>query len=1164
MGGGLLAAANAGPPASLAQNSFTVVSGGDLSIAKTIAPASVFINGQSPTFTLTPSLSGDALPAGATIIITDQFPGGVGEFTLTSVTASGYTCSSVAAANAARQLDCTITGPLATLAPITLRGRVTAAGAGGLRNNVAIAPDGINYIDTAPGNDNAFVDFTVNNGADPRPTGSFAATAPVSTAQPLTIGYANDGPQSTTGGQVRVAIPLGFTMGALPAGCAASGTGTVNGVSGNLVICTRGTVTGGGAQSFVLPLTTPPAAQSGNFGVEVVTGPGGALPGGVTDANTSNNRTLVPYVIVPPYADLSIAKYKTAGPIAADSNLDSDIFVTNNGLSPAVYSGATGATPLRIVETMPNAEEYVGVNAFVDPGWTCSSGAADSGGAGWRRVVCLRTNGGSLAVGASLNVRLITHVNAAIAGPVTLTNTACTGGQALTLLGLPPSAGPQPPDGNEAGGVDCASASVIGTPVVSGQARALIVKESPRDGTNWFDAVASAPTVAATDNAMYWRMTVTTPTGGIQRSIPTLLLTDSLPAILNVATPGSGIAGYVTPAPSVSAVVSGGGAGSCDAITAGASALRCTFTNVAPGSLIQVVVRVDRNFEAGSFTNTAFLTSPDAILTGTGGAPLSDAAALIVAGRADPAVTSKIVNPPTSARIGQVVNYTIVARNLGPNLISGPLTVTDTLPIDRFLLVSASAIGSGSSPAMACSIVPATGAVSCATGAGTTVTRYDFYTVTIQARLIKPAVLPVPTPNDFDNVATVALDPALNCEFRSTGTLSTACNDAASRSNNSDHALLAIGNPQVDLQQSVARVVPSGQASFAFGDPLRYRFREQNNGPSRAENVVMIDRLTVPAGYALRLDGVAPGSINATPASSGLSLKPSPTVSCAQAADNADVVCTLGGATVGFLDPATEVNFDLLFTFTGPPAVVTVGNAPHICADESAGYELIGGCSYDPAVAGNNLASINDSIFPKTDLSVSKARITASPVNINQPVQYALTLQNNGPSDTAQMRVADLLPANFEWVAGGSYTPTAVAGAFAGLSVAAPSCSATPAAITVAGQQQTISCVLTGAFPGDSAPSNNVVLTLWARPKAGYYTGPYAADVTNTATVTPGLDGGGAPIAIDTNPRPTTAARPSRRCRPLRSAARFSKTATAAAAMVACHKPPPPSRASPA
>ncbi len=1116
LGGGLLAATNPGPPASLAQNSYTVVSGGDLSIVKAVAPSTVFINGQSPSFTLTPAISGDTLPAGASITITDQFPGGPGEFTLTGVTAPGYSCNSVAAANVARQLVCAVTGPLSTLAPVTLQGRLTAAGAGGLTNNASIAADGINYIDTAPANDTAFVNFTINNGADPRPTGSFAASSPVSAAQPLTIGYANDGPQSTRGGQVRVAIPTGFTIGALPAACVNSGAGTVNGVTGTVVTCTSGTVTGGGAQSFVLPLTSPPTAQSGNFGIEIVTGAGGSLPGGVTDADTTNNRTLVPYVIVPPYADLAVAKYKTGGPLAANSDLDNDIFVTNNGLSPAVYSDATGATPLRIVETMRNEEEYVGVNVFVSPGWSCSGGAADSGGAGLRRVVCLRTLGGTLAVGASVNVRLITHVNAAITGPITLTNTACSGAQALTLLGLPPSAGPQPPDGNEAGGVDCASANVIGTPVVSGQAQVLIVKESSRDGSTWFDAVAAAPTVAATDNSMYWRMTVTTPAGGIQRTIPTLVMTDTLPGILNVASPGAAIPGYVTPAANVTVLPSG--AGSCDAMAAGVSDLRCTFTNVAPGSQVQVVVRVDRNFEAGSFTNTAFLSSPDAILTGTAGAPLSDAAALNVAGRADPAVTSKIVNPPVSARIGQVVNYTIVARNLGPNRINGSLTVIDTLPTDRFLLLSASAIGSGSSPAMACSVVPATGVVTCATGAGSSVTRYDFYTVSIQARLIKPATLPVSSPNNFDNVATVALDTAQNCEFRSTGTLSTVCNDAAAVSNNTEHVVLDIQDPRVDLQQSVARVVPSGQPSFAFGDPLRYRFREQNNGPSRAENVVMIDRVTVPPGYTLHLDGVAPGSINATPAGSGLTLKPSPTVSCTQAADNADVVCTLGAGAANFLDPSTEVNFDLLFTFSGPAAVVTVGNAPHICADESAGYELIGGCSYDPAVAGNNLASINDSIFPKTDLSISKARITASPVNINQPVQYALTLQNHGPSDTAQMRVTDMLPANFEWVTGGTFSPTALVGSFAGLTVATPACSAAPATITAAGQQQTISCVLSGAFPGNDAAGNTVVLTLWARPKAGFYTSPYGTNVTNTATVSPGLDGGGAPVSLDLNP----------------------------------------------
>ncbi len=1126
LGGGLVTASNAGPPVSVAQNSFSVVSGGDLTLVKTVAPSAVFVNGQSPAFTLTPTLAGDTLPSGATVTITDLFPGGAGEFTLAAYTAPGYSCNSVAAANAARRLVCTIAGPLANLAPITLQGRLTAAGAGALQNNASIAADGINYIDTQPSNDLAAVSFVVNNGADPRPTGSFPAPAPTSSPQTLTINYVNDGPQSTTGGQVRVAIPAGFVIGPLPAGCSLGAAGVVNGVSGTLVTCASATVTGGGSQSFVLPLTTPSSAQSGNFGVEIVTAAGGVLPDGVTDADTTNNLTLVPYVIVSPYADLSVAKYKTAGPIAADSDLDSDIFVTNNGVAAAVYSDAAGATPLRIVETMPNNEAFVGVNNNVTPGWTCSSGVVDSGGTGFRRVVCARTLGGTLAVGASLNVRLITHVAAAITGPTTLTNTACSGAQALIILGLPPSAGPQPPDGNQAGGADCASASVIGTPVVSGQAQVLIVKESSRDGAAWFDSVAAAPTVAATDNSIYWRMTVTTPTGGVQRTVPTLVLTDTLPAILNVPSPSPGIPGYVTPAPTVTATLSPGVAGSCEAIAAGSSSLRCAFTDVAPGSSIQVVVRVDRQFEAGSFTNTAFLSSPDAILTGTAGAPLSDAAAITVAGRSDPAVTSKIVNPPAAARIGQVVNYAIVARNLGPNQVTGPLTVTDTLPTDKFLVLSASALGSGSSPAMNCSFVVATGAVTCATGAGTTVSRYDFYTINIQARLIKPATLPVPVPNDHSNTARVALDPAQNCEV--TAGVTDVCNHPDAVLNNRQSVVLDIQNPRIDLLQQITRVLPTGQSSFGFGDTLRYRFREQNIGPSRAENVFMIDRLTLPAGaYSMALIGIAPGSVNGVPAEAGFGLDTSKngTVSCAQPAGaNGDVTCTLANGAAGFLDPASEVNFDLLFSFSGPTSVVTVGNTPHICADESSGYETNGGCSFVAATAGNNIAAINESIFPKTDWSISKARITASPVNINQPVQYALTVQNLGPSNTSQVRVADLLPANFEWVSGAGFTPAATAGGFAGLSVGTPACTATPAAITAVGQQQTINCVLNGTFPGSAAASNTVVLTLWARPKAEFFTSPYGVNATNTASVAPGLDGGGLPLSIDVNPANDSAA----------------------------------------
>jgi hypothetical protein len=205
-----------------------VVSGGDLSIAKTIAPGATLINGQTATFTLTPGLAGDAVQAGAVITVTDQLPGTSAEFQLTSVSAPApYVCNSVAAANATRTLSCTVTGPLASLSPITLQGRPTLTGAGGLINNASIAPDGINYIDTQPSNDTASLPFTVNPGADPRPEGSFPASAVTGTPQTLTIRFANDGPQTTNGGQVRTAIPAGFVIGTLPSGCVNSGAGTV-------------------------------------------------------------------------------------------------------------------------------------------------------------------------------------------------------------------------------------------------------------------------------------------------------------------------------------------------------------------------------------------------------------------------------------------------------------------------------------------------------------------------------------------------------------------------------------------------------------------------------------------------------------------------------------------------------------------------------------------------------------------------------------------------------------------------------------------------------------------------------------------------------------------------------------------------------------------------
>jgi large repetitive protein len=1126
LGGGNLQASTDGPPVSNVSDSFTVVSGGDLSIVKTMAPSTTLINGQTATFTLTAALTGDSVPAGSVITVSDQLPGTAAEFQLTSVTAPGYSCNSVAAANASRVLTCTITGPLTSLPVVTVQGRPTLTGSGGLQNTGLVSPDGLSYIDNALNNNKSDLAFTINPGADPRPVGDFPGQVVTSTAQTLTVSYVNNGPQSITGGQLSVAIPPGFVVGTLPAGCVAAGVGTVNGVAGNVFTCTANTVTSGGQQAFAFALTTPATAQIGNFGVQVLTGAGGALPGGLTDSDVSNNNTLVPYVIVAPYADLYLTKNKTPGPLPAGAAMVSYIAVANYGISPAVYSAGNGATPLRVVDTMDNREEFVSAPT----GWTCFDGGLNSGGPGLRRVVCTLNAAGTLAVGQTITLDLNTKVADTLAAPVLLNNTACSGGQALTLLGLPSTAGPQPPDGNQQGGSDCATVGTIGTPVISGQAQAWVVKESSRDGVTWVDAVGSPPTVGAADNAMFWRITIQTPTTAVnsaQGTIPTLNLNDSLPAILNVASPGTGVPAWVTPAASVTTTVTGGAAGSCPAsVAAGSSSLACAFTSVPPGSNIEVVIRVDRPFEDGTFTNTASLSSPDAILTAAAGKALSDDAALIVQGRTDPAITSKTVSPlntTTEPRIGQNISYTILARNLGPNRLNGPLTVTDVIDPTRVAITGATAIGSGSSPTMTCSVVPGTGTVTCATPAGSSVARHDFYTVVINARPIKPggALPPSGTVGaPFVNTATVSLDQAQNCEF--TPGPSAACNDVASRVNNANSVSIDIKVPLIDVSQKKSRVLPTGQTNFLLGDILRYRFRSQNNGPSRAEGIQMTDKLSVPAGFNMTFQSVA--AVNSVAAEGGFTLdssKTAATVSCAQAGANANVVCSLASVVAdNYLDAATEVNYELTFTLTGPSVVAAVGNSARICADETTGYESSGSCSFTPALAGNNIASVNDLIFPKTDLAISKTRITPNPVGINQPVQYALALQNLGPSDTTQIRFTDQLPVDFEWVTGTvggvNYTPSAAVGGFAGLAVSALNCSASPAAITAPGQQQTISCIVDGTLPGNAAANNTVTATLFARPKAGIYSGPYLSDRNNNATVTPGLDSSGQALSVDT------------------------------------------------
>jgi uncharacterized repeat protein (TIGR01451 family) len=973
----------------------------------------------------------------------------------------------------------------------------------------------------------------------------------LSSAQTLTLTYRNNGPlNAPAGGTVSTVVPAGFAVGTMPLGCSKSGAGPTT------VICTAGIVNNGNAQSFAIPLTMPATAASGNFPIAITP------PTGFGDAVPANNNVNVPYNVVAPFADLAASKTKSpGGPQPSGTLVTTTLTVTNEAASASAAS-YTVAQPLRIVDYLKPEEVSGGTVSAVSPNWSCvvTTGVvppAFVSAAQTTRVACQSTDVGSLAIGAGRSVSFSSALTlGGSTSPISLPNTACTGGRALSALGLAAAAGPQPPD--TATGNDCAndSANLVVTPVASGLAQASVQKLSSVDNATFVDAVGAAPTLASGANTIYWRMVVTTPsvaTNPAQTIIPTLRLADTLPGRLNVTSTGSPAPGYVTPAITVTTTPNTFGA--CPSLVAGNSdALNCSFSNVPAGTTITINLAVQRPMASGTMTNTATLSSPDAVLSAAAGGQLTDAAAVIVSPRVDVAMNTKSVAPATP-RIGELVQFTMTAQNLGPDDVTaaGQFTVTDTFNVTPTPLLVGYEVLSASGPGMDCTASNlATGAISCTnTGA---VPRYTVQTITISARVKKPSgVLPV-SGNVYTNqvnTANVTLSGGY-CEFKTetvtNALVSAACNDANATSNNSKTVTFDVQVPAIDMKQRKERMLPGTQTAFGLGDQLHYRFRVQANGPSRAEGIVMTDRLVVPAGYSVEMDGVGAFprtvtalAINAAAAESGYTLDASKvgTVRCAQASANADIVCNLSAvAANNFMDAAREVNFELLFNVTPTTATapVSFGNRAFVCADETAVYESSGACSDVPATAGNNLASVNDTVFPKNDLEVvSKTTVTPSPVDINQPIRFDIVMRNNGTSAGVKMRLRDTLPTGLEWVNTGAQLPVVSPNAGSASTVSGPLTvsASVPAdgtgnvcfisngitALTDLTQQQDITCDISGSFPAGAA--NTITLTLYARAKGNLYDGsagaPYLAGRTNTAAIFPGKDGTGSDIAIDIN-----------------------------------------------
>ncbi|MFD8694151.1 glycine-rich protein, partial [Kitasatospora purpeofusca] len=231
------------------------------------------------------------------------------------------------------------------------------------------------------------------------------------------------------------------------------------------------------------------------------------------------------------------------------------------------------------------------------------------------------------------------------------------------------------------------------------------------------------------------------------------------------------------------------------------------------------------------------------------------------------------------------------------------------------------------------------------------------------------------------------------------------------------------------------------------GAQIQWRVTVTNNGPSRARNVVVTDQ--VPAGVT------------------GASMR--------QGADGPD--CPISGGTATC--PAVEIaaGSSQTWTLTGtldPNATVTPTNTAVVTGGPDPG-----------ATARTAVASTTASPSPQANLTVSKSLLT-SPVVPGQPVQWRVTVTNNGPSRARNVVVTDQVPAG---VSGASMTAD-TGGANCPISGGVATC---PAVEIPAGSS--LSWTLTGTLDSNATttPTNSVTVT----------GGPDPAASSRTAVATP-------------------------------------------------------------
>ncbi|MCU0826024.1 MAG: hypothetical protein MUE52_01110 [Tabrizicola sp.] len=634
--------------------STSVTAGSDLTITKDRSPGGTLLTGETVTFTLVPSYTGDSP---SDIVVTDPIPA---NYDIESVTAPGWSCTV-----SGQSISCTRpagSGPGANvpLGPITIV--TTAISAGTATNTATIAAGG--PVDPVPDN-NSDTDGGATI-ADPvadleaRKSGPVPPLVVVGNPYSFAISTANLGNADFFGTVVMTdSIPAGLSVtgyaengwSCLPAATpAAPLVGPVD------VVCTR--VYTSAAPLAVGSVTPPVVIQTTVTGAGAivnsmtVTSPDANLP----DPNLPNNT--VTYAVGSSLgadsADIGIIKNAALASLPVGEIQTYTLEVTNSGPQPS--------TSVTLTDSLTNL-----INSLEGPtgaGFVSASIVANSA----TGVSCTTAPAGGN--GRSLSCSIATL-------PV------CTVGATCPVITL------QVRPGGEAGG-RTNSASVVST-----------VTADPDFGNNT-DAVnfsvdaradvtvtksASANPIPAGQDLIY--VIAAQNLGNGLSSASAVTITDTLPANLT----------FVSAVPS---------AGSCSTAPAsgsttgpGNNTLICDLGTIGNGGQQTVTVTVRPNLATRSTT----LTNSVSVTTATTETDLTNNSASIDTDVSAPSVDLLInkddtVDPLT---LGDNTVYLVTVTNLGPSAAED-VVVTDTLPASRLTYQSHTLPADGS-----CSSVPAVG-----------------------------------------------------------------------------------------------------------------------------------------------------------------------------------------------------------------------------------------------------------------------------------------------------------------------------------------------------------------------------------------------------------------------------------------------------------------------